>query len=89
MAALPKIDVAQWIDVDWTAFDPWRIQAVRHHLQDHPLLRLDELVALAQRLEAQGSVRTHSDSTERNGGRVRRRSSWTHRWSFPSISIFR
>ncbi|MBS0198963.1 MAG: cupin-like domain-containing protein [Proteobacteria bacterium] len=64
MAAVPKIDLAQWIDVDWTAFDPWRIQAVHHHLQDHPLLRLDALVALAQRLEAKGSVRTHSDSAK-------------------------
>lgn len=64
MAAVPKSEAEPWIDVDWTAFDPWRIQAVRHRLQEHPLLRLDALVALAQRLEAQGSVRTHSDSAK-------------------------
>ena len=64
MTAVPKIDLAQWIDVDWETFDPWRIQAVNHHLQDHPQLRLEALVALAQRLEAKGSVRTHSDSAK-------------------------
>ena len=43
------------IDIDWDGFDPWRIQAVHHHLSDHPLLRPDQLVALGKRF--QGSTR--------------------------------
>lgn len=64
MAAVPKDEMNTWIDVDWTAFDPWRIQPVRHHVQDHPLMRMDALMALAQRLDAIGSVRTHNDSAK-------------------------
>ena len=48
------------IDVDWPAFDPWRIQDVRHGLADHPLLQPDQLVELGKRLEVEGRVRTHS-----------------------------
>ena len=48
------------IDVDWTSFDPWRIQAVRHRLMDHPLLQPEQLVELGKRLENVGQVRTHS-----------------------------
>ncbi|MGN6320415.1 MAG: cupin-like domain-containing protein [Dyella sp.] len=43
------------IDIDWDGFDPWRIQAVRHQLSDHPLLQPDQLVALGKRF--QGSTR--------------------------------
>lgn len=49
------------IDVDWAAFDPWRVQLVHHGLMTHPLLQLDSLVALGQRLEKRHSVRTHSN----------------------------
>src|SRR3546814_10610393 len=48
-----------WIDFDPQAFDPWRIMAVRHHLSGHPLLQLDELLALGGRLAARGSIRSH------------------------------
>jgi hypothetical protein len=43
------------IDLDWDTFDPWRIQAVRHRLSEHPLLQPDQLVALGKRF--QGSTR--------------------------------
>lgn len=48
------------IQVDWSSFDPWRVQAVRHRLMEHPLLQMDALLALGQRLEQRHSVRTHS-----------------------------
>jgi hypothetical protein len=44
------------------AFDPWRIEAVTHALQDHPLLQLDALVELGKRQESKRLVRTHSDA---------------------------
>ena len=50
------------VSLDADAFDPWRIGEVRHGLGDHPLLRIDALIALAQRLEARRLVRTHSDA---------------------------
>jgi Cupin-like domain len=50
------------VSFDADAFDPWRIGAVRHRLADHPLLRMEALIALAQRLEARRLVRTHSDA---------------------------
>ncbi|MBN8727815.1 MAG: cupin-like domain-containing protein [Xanthomonadales bacterium] len=50
------------VDVDWSRFDPWRIQSVQHSLGGHALLQPDELVALGQRLEDAGRVRTHSDA---------------------------
>lgn len=43
-------------------FDPWRIAALTHRLGGHPLLQLDALVELGQRLEARHLVRTHSDA---------------------------
>ena len=51
------------IDLDMASFYPWRIQPVRHRLCEHPLLQLTALVELGRRLEATGSVRTHSSST--------------------------
>jgi len=50
---------ASWVDLDAAAFDPWKIQAVTHRLSAHPLLQPDSVVALGERLEARGSVRTH------------------------------
>ncbi|HVI59252.1 MAG TPA: cupin-like domain-containing protein [Luteimonas sp.] len=47
------------VDFDDANFDPWRIQPVRHHLCEHPLLQLPALVGLGQRLEALDSIRTH------------------------------
>jgi hypothetical protein len=52
--------VQSYVEVDWSTFDPWRIQPLRHHLSDHPLLQFDELVELCRRLDQRGSVRTHS-----------------------------
>ncbi|GAA0717925.1 cupin-like domain-containing protein [Dokdonella soli] len=49
------------VDVDWSAFDPWRIQAVQHRLMEHPLLQPDQLIELGKRLEIDGRVRTHSN----------------------------
>jgi hypothetical protein len=43
-------------------FDPWRVQAMTHGLCGHRLLEPDALLALAQRLEARRSVRTHADT---------------------------
>jgi hypothetical protein len=51
----------EFVQVDWDAFDPWSIVPVRHELMDHPLLQMDALVELGRRLDARGSVRTHSD----------------------------
>lgn len=49
------------VDVDAGGFDPWKIMAVTHQLCGHPLLGIDALVELGQRLEARKLVRTHSD----------------------------
>ncbi|MBF6024298.1 cupin-like domain-containing protein [Lysobacter niastensis] len=49
------------IEFDPAAFDPWRIQPVRHLLSDHPLLQLEALTALGARLEAAGRIRTHAN----------------------------
>src|SRR3546814_6238456 len=43
---------------------PWRIMAVRHDLSGHPLLQLDELLALGERLEARGSIRSHASGAK-------------------------
>ncbi len=49
------------VAIDTSTFDPWKISAVTHQLCAHPLLKIDALVALGQRLEARKLVRTHSD----------------------------
>jgi len=49
------------IELDGGRFDPTRVAAVRHQLMGHPLLQLDELVALGRRLAAKDSVRWHND----------------------------
>ena len=56
-----QIGKKQNLAVDWDAFDPWRIQAVRHDLIGHHLLQPDQLVELGRRLDVQGLVSTHSD----------------------------
>lgn len=48
--------------IDAPAFSPWAIGAVTHRLCGHPLLGIDALVELGQRLEARRLVRTHSDA---------------------------
>jgi hypothetical protein len=50
----------KYIHID-SSFDPWRIQALKHSLADHPLLQIPSLIELGQRLEARGQIRTHSD----------------------------
>jgi hypothetical protein len=52
------------IALDPERFDPWRIQKLTHSLCDHPLLRIDSLVALGERLEKKKLVRTHSDDAK-------------------------
>jgi hypothetical protein len=56
MAARIQIDPAP----DPASFDPWKIQAVRHALSDHPLLQIDALVELGKRQQARKLVRTHT-----------------------------
>jgi len=53
--------VPRYFDIDWDRFDPWRIQPVRHSVQDHPLLQPDQLVELGKRLERESLVRTHTN----------------------------
>lgn len=50
------------IDVDWSHFDPWRTQAVRHRLSDHPLLQADQLVALGDRFRCSSRLFTFNNS---------------------------
>jgi hypothetical protein len=66
LVRLPKAAhrAGPWIDFDPGAFDPWRIMAVRHHLSDHPLLQPDALLALGERLEARGSIRSHASGAK-------------------------
>lgn len=54
-------EAAALIDIDWRTFDPWRIQDVRHHLTDHPLLQPDQLAALIKRLQAKQRLYTFSN----------------------------
>lgn len=51
-----------WIEVDWSKFDPWRVQGLfRHRVMEHPLLQRDALMALGARLEPLGQFRTHTN----------------------------
>ncbi|HEX7732767.1 MAG TPA: cupin-like domain-containing protein [Rhodanobacter sp.] len=52
---------AACIDVDWDAFDPWRVQAVRHRLTEHPLLQPDRLVEFGLRLERAAQLYSFSN----------------------------
>lgn len=49
------------INVDWSRFDPWRIQAVRHRLADHPLLQADQLIALGKRFRCSSHLFTFNN----------------------------
>lgn len=55
---------AALVEVDWSSFEPWRIQPVRHRLMQHALLRFDELIELGKRLEPQRCIRTHGNQVE-------------------------
>lgn len=44
------------IDLDWSQFQPWRVTAVRHHLQTQRLLQRDQLLLLARRMQAAGQL---------------------------------
>ncbi len=56
---------ARWIDVDWSSFDPWRVQGpLRHRLMEHPLLQWDQLLELGKRLDPLGQFRTHSNQAQ-------------------------
>jgi hypothetical protein len=47
------------IEFDEAGFHPQRVLPVRHNWMEHPLLQLDNLVKLAQRLDAKGAIRSH------------------------------
>ena len=48
------------IELDWDSFRPWSVARVEHSISKHPLLQIDQLIELSQRLEAEGRVRSHS-----------------------------
>lgn len=52
--------MSRGIQFDESRFHPQKVMAVRHNWMDHPLLQLDNLIALAERLAAQGAIRSHS-----------------------------
>jgi Cupin-like domain len=52
---------AALIEMDWKTFEPWRIQAVRHSLSDHPLLQPDQLVALGKRFQGSSHLFTFNN----------------------------
>jgi hypothetical protein len=45
-------------------FDPSKINPLTHQLHHHPLLKLENLLALGTRLDKQGLVRRHSDKAK-------------------------
>jgi hypothetical protein len=55
---------APYIELAGGTFDPWRIQSASHRLCDHPLLQLNALVDLGERLESKGSIRSHSNAAK-------------------------
>ena len=61
--AATRID-EPWVDLGQSTFDPWRIMAVQHRLSGHPLLQPDALLALGERLEARGSIRSHASGAK-------------------------
>lgn len=52
--------VPRLLDVDWRAFDPWRVSTLTHRLAQHPLLKLQPLLQLGSRLAQRRGVRTHT-----------------------------
>lgn len=67
--------IAATIETDWDRFDPWRVQPVRHHLTEHPLLQLDRLRVFAKQLErisqiyTFGNEATADDNLDLAGGK--------------------
>jgi len=55
--------MAALVDVAWDKFDPWRIQAVRHRLSDHPLLQR-ELVELGKRFRCNPRLLTFNNEAD-------------------------
>lgn len=53
-----------WIELDAESFSPMKICGVKHSLATHPLLQLDKLVELADRLAAVKAIRYHSGSVD-------------------------
>ena len=49
------------IEVDWAAFNPWKVTPVRHRISEHPLLQIEPLIELSTRLAQFGRIRTHSN----------------------------
>ena len=49
------------MDIDWDAFDPWHVQAVRHRLMEHPLLQPARLVEFGRRLERAAQLYSFSN----------------------------
>ncbi|HET6552660.1 MAG TPA: cupin domain-containing protein [Dyella sp.] len=54
------------VDMDWDAFDPWRIQPFRHALLDHPLLQSEQLVELGKR--CRGTTRWYAFNSDVTAG---------------------
>ncbi|MBS2032790.1 MAG: cupin-like domain-containing protein [Deltaproteobacteria bacterium] len=52
------------ITFDIGAYHPFKVMAVQHQLMDHPLLKLERLVELGDRLAKTGSVRHHNDQAK-------------------------
>ena len=52
------------ITFDIGAFNPFKVMAVEHQLADHPLLKLERLIELGDRLAKTGSVRHHNDQAK-------------------------
>ena len=52
---------APLLEIDWSKFDPWRVQGpLPHRLGGHPLLEWESLLELGRRLEPIGQFRTHT-----------------------------
>jgi hypothetical protein len=54
------------VDMDWDAFDPWRIQPFKHTLTEHPLLQTPQLVELGKR--CRGTTRWYAFSSDVTAG---------------------
>lgn len=52
--------------MDWSAFDPWRIQPFKHALMDHPLLQTEQLVELGKR--CRGTTRWYAFNSDVTAG---------------------
>jgi hypothetical protein len=62
MAAIPSPPAGlPLVDIDWDAFDPWRIQTMSHSLSRHGLLQSEALIRLGQRLQETGQFLTHNN----------------------------